>query len=232
MLTDARRTSPQVEHRSTSQPRIRRSRRRLTEEQEIRIQAALRTRPPDGHALWTKARAHALISDVTGVAMPDRTFGSYLERWGFAPAKLLRRSYHQDPMVMKAWMVKDYPVIAMLARNNGAEIRWLGRETMAAIRSSTGTQTRVDGVPIGDNFLHASNNRGHIEWAVDTHEPDAARIRGFLDELLEHHQAIELIVPEGLIVRDALFDAWMRTREGRLTIHSLPALRRPPAMPY
>ena len=68
--------------------RIRRSRRRLTEEQEIQAQVILRSTLPEDGGAWNRAKAHALTNELARIELPDRTFTAYLERVLNRPAKL------------------------------------------------------------------------------------------------------------------------------------------------
>lgn len=216
-----------VKGMKTPNPRIRRSRRRMTEAQEITVQSILRSSLPSDGSPWTRTKAHALVGATTGIDLPERTFGTYLERWGFNPKKLLRRSYHQDPMAMKTWMVKDYPAIAMVAKATGAEILWLGHEHLPVLRSSDGPIATHEGRPIGAYMLHTTTNRGHIEWEVQNREPVAEDVLGFVDGLLRHHGPIMLITAHGTSLLDDSLQTWRETHAHRLSIHTLPALRRP-----
>lgn len=204
-------------------PRIRRSRRRLSEATETEIQRIIRTELPADGGLWTKAKTHALIKETTGLDLPERTYGTYLERWGFQPMKLLRRAYRQDPMTMKAWMTRDYPAIAMMARNDGAEVLWISLEKLPAL------VTPADGILMapGEHLLIASTNRGHLDWMVLRLGMDSNSFHFFVNKLLDHYGSIEAIVLHDLLVTEPDADGPSYPRVKGLMIHRLPKLHRP-----
>jgi len=106
--------------------------RTLSADQERAIRKLICDRTPDQlkmpYALWTRTAVGELVAQQFGIKLPVRTVGHYLKRWGFTPQKPIRKAYEQRPAAVKAWLDKDYPVIAERAKSEGAEIHW-GDET-------------------------------------------------------------------------------------------------------
>jgi transposase len=106
--------------------------RTLSAEQESELRKALSDKTPDQmklpFALWTRDAVKLLIRQWFGIAMPIRTVGEYLKRWGFTPQKPVKRAYEQSSQAVKKWLETDYPVIASRAKQEKAEIHW-GDET-------------------------------------------------------------------------------------------------------
>jgi len=200
----------------------------LTEEQEIHVQGVLRSILPGDGGLWDRDKAHALTNEVARVELPERTFAAYLERWGFAPPKPLRKAHLANPVGMKAWMTRDYPVIAMQAREAGSEVLWLGCDELPDLRSRTVPVADHTDFPIGQLLLHVSNNRGNREWHALRSDPSTEDVLHFLDLVLHHHRSIELITPDIAPFKEARTQDWMASHQGRLNIHDLPPTRRSP----
>ena len=63
--------------------------RSLLPDQEKEVQRLISEKTPDQYkltfALWTRQAVQELIKDRLGIAMPIRTVGEYLRRWGFTP---------------------------------------------------------------------------------------------------------------------------------------------------
>ena len=70
---------------------------RLSAEQEREVQRLICDRTPDQlklvYALWTRQAVAELIRDRFAVALPVRTMGEYLKRWGFTPQKPMRLTH-------------------------------------------------------------------------------------------------------------------------------------------
>ena len=104
----------------------------LNEEQQKKVRSCLIQSTPDqlrfDFALWTRAAVQALIEDLFNIAMPIRTVGDYLKRWGFTPQKPVKRAYERCDKKVKKWLDEEYPTIEKRALDEGAEVHW-GDET-------------------------------------------------------------------------------------------------------
>ncbi len=206
--------------------RIRRSRRRLTEEQEIQAQIILRSSRPEDGGAWDRTKAHALTNQLARIDLPDRTFTAYLERWGFVPEKPLRIAHKADPFGMKAWMTLDYPVIALQARETGSEILWLGSSTLPTLRNSRGVEMRSTTGTVGDHLLYVTTNRGDREWIALEYAPSAASIISLLDLIVQNDRMIDLIVADITPFKEASSQRWLQRQARRVNIHALPMVSR------
>jgi transposase len=105
---------------------------RLTAAQCRRIQRLITDKMPDQlklpFALWTRHAVQELIQEQYGIALPLRTVGEYLKRWGYTPQRPAKRAYEQCSKAVQRWLNEDYPAIAARAEGEGAEIHW-GDET-------------------------------------------------------------------------------------------------------
>lgn len=106
--------------------------RHLTAKQEQRALRWICGRCPDQlrlpFALWTRRAVQELFRARFGIAMPIRTVGLYLERWGMTPQRPSRRAYERDDAAVERWLRVEYPKIAGKAKTERAEICW-GDET-------------------------------------------------------------------------------------------------------
>ena len=106
--------------------------RRLTLEQEKKIQKMIRDKMPDQlklpFALWNRRAIQALIKEQFEITLPTRTINHYLHRWGFTPQRPIKRAYEQNPKKVQEWLNNAYPAIKERAKGEDAEIHW-GDET-------------------------------------------------------------------------------------------------------
>ena len=70
-------------------------------------------------ALWTRPAIAQLIERRFGIALPVRTMGHYLKRWGFTAQKPLKRAYEQRPEAVAAWLKTMYPAITLEPEGTG-----------------------------------------------------------------------------------------------------------------
>jgi transposase len=89
--------------------------RTLTDAQAARLQQLL-----DGHSpedlgiaapLWTRRAVRDLLRQECDIAMPLRTVGEYLKRWGYTAKRPRRHARDQDAAEVRAWLRQTYPAI-------------------------------------------------------------------------------------------------------------------------
>ncbi len=152
--------------------------RRLTPEQERRIQKLIVDKTPDQlkmpFALWTRKAIGLLIEQEYGVKLPVRTMGLYLKRWGFTPQKPIRKAYEQQPEVVKRWLDEEYPEVKKRAKREGATILW-GDETGVSSSDHRGRGLRTHGLQTDSP---RSGKKVFDEHGVDDHEPGRNAVYG------------------------------------------------------
>ena len=106
--------------------------RHLSPPQERRIQKLIVDHCPDqlklDFALWNRIAVQQLIKQECAVAMPIRTVGEYLKRWGFTPQKPAKFAMERKPEKVRQWLQESYPAISCRAKQEGVDIYW-GDET-------------------------------------------------------------------------------------------------------
>ena len=103
--------------------------RSLSPEQERDIRKRITDKMPDQlklpFVLWTREAVAELVLQEHGIAMPVRTVGDYLKRWGMTPQKPVKRAYERSEPAVRRWLKEEYPAIRAAAKKDGAEIQWL-----------------------------------------------------------------------------------------------------------
>lgn len=201
------------------------TRRKLTTEQEqdivVRVEQGMVV---GGEGLWSREAVHALVLERTGLALAERTLSTYLERWGFAPGKPMRRLHHRHPALMRAWMVRDYPVVAMQAREEDGLLYWFSSIPLHAgethARRSAGTERSM-------HITYVITNRGHARWMVHPNELDGAGLLDFLDRLsVPGSPKFFLLVEDLPLFAEPVFIEWSVANKHRYSFHFLPAVSR------
>jgi transposase len=100
--------------------------RKLSDDQARRLQGRIDHNSPEGlgipSPLWSRRAVRDLIRKEYGIAMPVRTVGAYLQRWGYTAKKPRRHARDQDPDAVDRWRNETDPEVARSARNEGADI--------------------------------------------------------------------------------------------------------------
>src|SRR5207244_7384350 len=93
--------------------------RTLSDEQCLHLQEMIQGHFPEewgiASPLWTRCAVRDLIRREYNIAMPLRTVGAYLRRWGYTPKKPRRHGRHQDPDEVREWLENIYPAIVEAA---------------------------------------------------------------------------------------------------------------------
>ena len=209
--------------------------RTLTAAQERLIQRLVTDRTPDQlrlpFALWTRAAIGQLIHVRTGIRMPVRTIGHYLQRWGFTPQKPLKRAYEQQPERIQRWLDTEYPAIAARAKREGAEIHW-GDETSLSTSDPRGRgfaprgQTPVLTVVArrkAVSFLSSITNQGLVRFMVLHGALDAPTLLRFLRRLIRSTDRKVFLILDNLNVHKAAkVRAWVAAHADEIAVFYLP----------
>lgn len=169
--------------------------RRLSPEQESRIQEVLLHDRPSQHgierALWTREAVRALIARLCGVTLPIRTVGLYLQRWGLRPQRPMKRAIEQDAAALQRWQQEGYPQIAERARKEDAVIYWADETAVqqdahwvrgyalpgrTPVLAQASQRTKL-------TLISALTNRGRVHFALQEEAIDTERFRDFLERI-------------------------------------------------
>ncbi len=189
--------------------------RQLTSRQEAAVQRAITDTTPDQlklpFALWTRAAIAQLIQQRFGIALPVRTMGHYLQRWGFTAQKPIKRAYEQRPELIAAWLETEYPRIKRRALAEGAEIHW-GDETSLSTSDPRGRSFAPKGkTPVRTllsqrrsvSFLSSISNAGTLRFMVLTKPIDAPTLIRFFTRLCRDAGKKVFVILDNLNVHKA-----------------------------
>ena len=210
--------------------------RRLTARQEQAIQRAITDTTPDQlklpFALWTRVAIAQLIQRKFGVAMPVRTMGHYLTRWGFTAQKPLKRAYEQRPDAIAAWLKREYPRIKARALAEGAEIHW-GDETSLSTSDARGRGFAPKGkTPVRTvlsqrrsvSFLSTISNSGTLRFMVLKKAIDAPTLIRFFRRLCRDAGRKVIVILDNLNVHKARdVRDWVAAHAGAIELCYLPS---------
>jgi len=210
--------------------------RRLTREQEKRIQRLICDRTPDqlklGFALWNRQAVRLLIERECGVDLPVRTVGEYLRRWGYTPQKPIRRAYEQNPAAVKKWLEEEYPEIVRRAREEGAEIHW-GDETGLSTNDVRGRGYAPKGqTPVvrvrqrreSVGIISTVTNQGKVRWKLFEGAMNADILIDFFKRLIRDAGRKVYLILDNLRVHHARkVKAWLAEHESEIEVFYLPS---------
>ena len=209
--------------------------RHLTAKQEAQALRWICGRYPDQlrlpFALWTRRAVQELFRTKFDVAMPIRTVGLYLERWGLTPQRPSRRAYERDDAAVERWLRVEYPKIARQAKKRGAEICW-GDET--GVRSDQSRhrgyapkgQTPTLRIPVRRSSLSvisAITNQGTVRFMIYKGALNPDILLRFLRRLIRGRERPIFLILDNLRVHKARkVAAWVKRNASRIRIFFLP----------
>lgn len=215
--------------------------RTLSDQQATRIQGLIDRHSPGqldiAAALWSRKAVRALILKEFGIAMPVRTVGEYLKRWGYTAKKPARKAKKQDPQEVTRWLEEDYPAIEDRAKQEDAEILW-GDETGAEADQARGKgyarrgEQAVLEVPdphIRVSQISAISNQGKVRFMTYTTTMTGALFLKFLELLVQSSKRKVFLIVDRLKAHEsAEVRGWLRERQGQIALFYLP--RRSPEL--
>jgi transposase len=150
--------------------------RTLSDEQARRLQDLIDDNSPEKlgipSPLWSRRAVQDLIRSEYGIAMPVRTVGEYLKRWGYTAKKPRRHARDQDPDEVNKWLNETYPKLARKASEEGADILWCDETGVAAdaypgfgyAREGQRATLEVPKPHIRINMISAISNEGLLRF--------------------------------------------------------------------
>jgi transposase len=210
--------------------------RTLSARQEQAIQRAITDTTPDQlklpFALWTRAAIVQLVQQTFGIALPVRTMGHYLKRWGFTAQKPLKRAYEQRPEAIEAWLKTEYPRIKRRALAQDAEIHW-GDDTSLSTSDARGRGFAPRGkTPVRPilsqrrsvSFLSTISNTGTLRFMVLKQAIDAPTLITFFTRLCTDAGRKVFVILDNLNVHKARdVRTWVAEHGEAIELHYLPS---------
>lgn len=210
--------------------------RTLSPEEEADIRKCIVDKAPDQFkltfALWTRRAVGDLIKLRTGITMPIRTVGLYLQRWGFTPQKPLKRAYEQRPAEVTKWLEEEYPAIAEKAAKEGGEIHW-GDETGVRSDDQRGRsyapkgktpEIRQSARRTSLNMISTVTNQGKVRFMIYGQNMNAQLFIAFMKRLIAGADRKIFLILDNLKVHHArLVKAWLAENTHAIEVHFLPA---------
>ena len=210
--------------------------RKLTPEQETRLQKLITGKTPDQFklalALWTREAVQSLVKSCLGIQLPIRAVGDYLKRWGFTPQKPWKGVYEQRPAEVKKWLDESSPIIEARAKKEKAEIHW-GDET--GMRSDC--QHARGYAPKGKtpvlrwsakrasvNMISTVTHQGKVRFMLYEGSTNAERFIQFSKQLIKGAKKKIFLVLDNLRVHHArVVKKWLQDDKHRIALFFLPA---------
>lgn len=210
--------------------------RQLEAAQEAQIRRLICDKTPDqlklGFALWNRHAVSQLVRDRYGIALPVRTVGDYLKRWGFTPQKPIKKAYEQRPAEVRQCLEETYPQIALRAKAENAEIHW-GDETGLRSDDVRGRgyapkgQTpviRVNAKREGLSLISTVTNQGKVRWKVFEGAMHADLLVDFLKRLVKDSDRKVFLILDNLKVHHARkVKTWLAGHTEEIEVFYLPS---------
>ena len=209
--------------------------RTLSDQQAQQIQQRLNADTPEDLGipapLWTRRAVQQLIRQELGVAMPVRTVGSYLRRWGYTPKRPRRHARKQDPEEIRQWLEETYPAIEQRAEEEDATIHWCD-ETGAGADEHPARGYALEGEPVTMdvpdphlrmNQISTITNEGAVRFMTYARTMNAALFLVFLGRLLRNTTGKLFVIVDRLQAhKTPAVEDWVAAHQDRIELFYLP----------
>jgi transposase len=181
--------------------------------------------------LWSRRAVRDLIRKEYGIAMPVRTVGEYLRRWGYTAKKPRRHARDQDPEEVSEWLNETYPALARKAGDEGADILWCDETGVAAdafpgygyAREGRPATLEVPKPHIRINMISAISNDGLLRFMTYRGSMNGALFLEFLKQLLRGATRKIYLIVDRLKAHDtAEVRRWLAEHKDRIEVVPLP----------
>jgi len=204
--------------------------RRLTLEQEMRLQRLMVDKTPEQlrfkFALWTRRAVKEVIFRDFRVDVPLRTISHYLKRWGFTVQKPTVRAYEQNPKAVSQWLTETYPSIQRQAKEEGGEIHWgdeTGVEASDYARSGYAPKGRTPVVYTAGNskktrvnMISSITNQGQVRFMLYEDKMTSEVFLKFLYRLVKDAKKKVFLIVDNLRVHHSrAVSDWLSKEENR-----------------
>jgi transposase len=210
--------------------------RTLTDEQASHLQDLIDHYQPEqleiAAPLWNRGAVRDLIRKEYNIAMPVRTVGEYLKRWGYTCKRPQRHSRDQDPEEVRRWLEETYPALEKRAREEDAEILW-GDETGVAADEHPGYGYAREGQPaivevpdshIRQNMISAISNEGAVRFMTFSGGMNEELFLEFLRRLVRPAAGKIFLIVDNLRAHDSkMVKAWRAQHQDQIEVFFLPS---------
>jgi transposase len=208
----------------------------LQEEQATALRRMIIDKTPDQlkmpFALWTRQAVQQLIKQRYGIAMPIRTVGEYLKRWGFTAQKPAKRAYEQNPGAVKTWLQEHYPSIVQQAKHEGGEIHWCDETGVRSDESSGRGYAPKGKTPVirlnanrkSISMISAITNQGKVRFMVYKGAMHADLFIKFMKRLVKDAGRKVFLVVDNLKTHHCtVVKEWMDEHTDEIAVFYLPS---------
>jgi hypothetical protein len=215
--------------------------RTLSDEQARHIQDLIDNHGPEEVGipapLWSRKAVRDLIRQEFGIAMPMRTVGEYLRRWGYTPKRPRRHARQQDPEEVREWLEETYPALEEQAQEEGAEIYWCDETGVAAdehprygyARRGRQATMEVPDTHIRVNQISAISNEWTVRFMTYKGSMDGVLFKVFLGRLLRSSARKIVLIVDRLPAHEKETVAdWVEAHKDRIEVQYMP--RRTPEL--
>jgi len=207
----------------------------LSPKQDEEIRKILEEKTPDQvnlpFPLWSRDNIAMLIKDILGVTIAIRTVSDYLKRWGFSYQCPLKRSYAQQPELVKEWLEEKYPELEKQAKEENATMWWCDE---TGIRNSCNGYRgfspigktpvlRVEPEKLGINMISGINNQGQVRFMMYKGMMTSEVFIEFLGRMLpEEGRKVYVIMDNMRVHHSKKVKEWLKKHGTQIKVAYLP----------
>lgn len=208
---------------------------KITGKQAAEVRNLIKNKMPDQlrlpFGLWTREAVQQLILNRYDIDLSRWQVGRYLKSWGYTPQKPITKAFEQNPVRVKAWLEKEYPVIKKKAKKENAVVYFEDEVGMRSDHQAGKSYAPKGETPVikktgqrfSLNMVSAISNKGHVEFMILDGTFNGSAFLEFLKRLIKHkQQKIFLVVDGHSAHKTKVVNAWLEENKHRIELFFLP----------
>jgi transposase len=209
--------------------------RTLTRQQEASVLKTILFKTPEQvklpSLLWTRRIIQTFIWERYQIAVPIRSIGEYMKRWGIAPGRPAVKEAQVYPAAVQQWLQQEYVAVLERAKTENAEIYWNNVINPSVQNSpglnplaSVGSSHHASPSPASShNLLYAVSNQGTVRFMGVAGELTAAIFVDFVRRLQESStRKLFLVTDNAPACQHRIVKAWQEKYVREIEIFLLP----------
>jgi transposase len=172
-------------------------------------------------ALWDRTHVKSLIEREYKIKLSSRCVDSYIQRWKFSSLKPFNMG-NKQPINVKIWLEEKYQCVRQRAKDEGAEIVWVAKKTLAMPVYFNSAIVALDS---NKRLLQlvAVSNQSKVRWMMFGGAITPEKLILFFDALIKSvDRKVFLIMLDTPVLHKKQINSWLNKHKKQLKLTPIP----------